>query len=197
MSYRIFMNVNRGMTDATPVCVFPWEEPLMQELHGEAAQRVSIDEMCAIRGAKSVQTIKLPVSVKMKKKAELPPDTRGQLVAMCIVPDDTDPKHNIAGEYARLEQKYGMHPKINLTVVGKVFGSPRQFRQTIKPFLGPKPPKNDSFSDDDIDVEEPTELSYAEMDAKQLKAKFKEAGVAYPPRASVNELRDLAVTAFA
>src|SRR5262245_37629737 len=125
MSYRIFMTVNRGMTDATATCVFPWEQPLLQEVHGEAAQPVSIDEMCKIHGAKKVETVKLPISLKMRKKAELPPDTRGQLEAMCKVARGDDPKFNIEAEYARLEGKYGMHPKINMTVVAKVFGSAR------------------------------------------------------------------------
>jgi hypothetical protein len=59
MLKRIFITIRRGITDATAVCVFPWEKPLIEEIHGGNATLVTIDQMCSKDGVKSVKRLKL------------------------------------------------------------------------------------------------------------------------------------------
>lgn len=199
MSYRIFMTISRGMTDKTLVCVFPWEKALMEEAHGEAAQVVTIDAMCNDDGVKSVRKVALKHASQGVKEA---PSLRAQLEAMCVVEADEDPKNDLASEYGRMEQKYGMHPDVKMTVVSKVYGGPTAFAQAVRPFLGSKPPKGMAFPGDVGDEPAPrekpsTSKPVSEMGRKDLEAWLTKNGLEFEKGEKIEVLRDRVETASA
>lgn len=203
MSYRIFMTINRGMTDKTAVCVFPWEKPLLEEVHGSGAEEVSIEEMVDIK--KGVAKVK-PIKIKADRVgvSEAPPLLKDQLQKMTVVDNEDDPKYDLDTEYGRLAEKYGMHPDVALPVVEKVYGSPTLFKQAVRPFLGTTPPP------DEIDPteargarprqeagSEAPEKPIAEMGRNELKAFLHKHKIEFSAKASIDDLRDLAETALA
>ena len=116
MSKRIFAVIGRGMTDKTAVCVFPWELPILQLVHGQEVVERSIDEMVSMDGA--IKTEK----VKQKISAVVPPSLRQQYEIMAYVDPDEDPANDPAGEYQRMVDKYGMDKELPIPCVTRVFG---------------------------------------------------------------------------
>jgi len=200
MSYRIMATIRRGMTDATAVCVFPWELALMEEVHtGANASEVSIEEMSSLKGSVSVKPVKL--KTERQQVADKALSLEEQLRAMCRVDAEDDPKLDLDTEYHRLAEKYGMHPEVNQPVVKVVYGTPAQFRLAVKPFLGSKPPKGDIEETRAAREEQPApedeEKPIAEMTKAELQARLKKEKVDYPKGASLETLRDLLETATA
>lgn len=196
MTYRVFVNVNRGIMDATAVCVFPWEVLILEEIHGEAAQLTTPDEMSKIKGAASIKPIKMPYN----PEADAVPALKESLIAQLMVAANDDPFQDLAGEYDRLVNLYGMDKELPMPVVKKVYGSPAQFVQHVKMYRKGKLPPEDidalihgvSVDDEDLDLEDDLDsIAPSDMSINQLRKKLKEMGVALPARATRDALVEL------
>lgn len=169
MLKRVFMTIKRGMTDDTPVCVYPWEKPILEEIHGGNAVEVSIDEMCSLKGASKI------VKVKLKhKESEEAPSMRDQYIAMTRVDPDSNPLNDPEGEFGRLQALYGMHNEVNMTNVEKVFGNFAMFRRAMRDYASGRTPEMFDVGGDGVDD---GETPIAEMSDKELTAKLRAAGV--------------------
>lgn len=158
MSIRQMVTVTRGNMDKTPVCVFPWEIAILEELHGEVEIH-EISDLVNMKGAVSIKPQKL-----RNKQIDIPPDLKEQYRVMCnTVPDQLDPFTNPEGEYYRMTSVYGMHPEVKMALVEKIFGSFREGRftklvnQTWKDNL-----KDTIRGEDDVEPED-TNLSGIEV----------------------------------
>jgi len=116
VSRRVFATIRRGMTDATAVCVFPWELDILALVHGQEVKEVSIDEMCSLNGAVKVE------KQKLKHSTVAPPDLRAQLEIMAYVDPEEDPANDPASEYNRMAEKYGMDKELPIACVTRVYG---------------------------------------------------------------------------
>lgn len=117
MSRRIFVNVSRGMTDKTAVCIFPWEVDILSLVHGQEITEVSIDEMCAMKeGVVKVE------KQRLKHTKVQPPELRHQLEIMAYVDPEEDPAGDPAAEYSRMVEKYGMDKELPIPCVARVYG---------------------------------------------------------------------------
>ena len=118
MSRRVFVNVRRGPMDNTAVCVYPWEVPLLQHVHLNNVEEVSIEAMANQKdGVVKVERLKL-------KHTDKPaPDLRAQLEAMAYVDPEDDPANDPAAEFNRLAEKYGMDRDFPMPVVERIYGS--------------------------------------------------------------------------
>lgn len=117
MSRRHFALIERGMTDKTAVCVYPWELPILLLVHGGNVEEKSIDELCAMKeGVIKVEKLKL-------KHTEHPaPGLREQYEIMAYVAPDEDPALDPAAEYDRLAMRYGMDKDLPIACVTRVYG---------------------------------------------------------------------------
>lgn len=138
MTVRIFLNVNRGPMDATPVCVYPWERRLLEHIHGQEVELVSIDDMAKVQEG-VVRTEK----VKFKYDGLPGPDLRQQLEAMAYVDPEDDPAIDPSSEYSRLEEKYGMDGGVKMPVVAVIYGlfESGGFERVLKEFCDERIPK--------------------------------------------------------
>lgn len=202
---RIIMTIHRGPMDATAVCVYPWEKPLLEEIHPGGANEKSIEEMCAMHGPVSVKRQKLPFAADGKKAYA--PDLREQLQKMCSVDPEDDPVQDPAAEFSRLSGKYGMHPEVKLLTVEKVYHSEAMFRRMLRdyanaatideandaiPSRGPAPDRSESA---EPEAEKPVGPSVGEMNRAELLALLKKEGVAIPQHAKTEMLREIATQA--
>lgn len=117
MTRRVFVNVQRGITDSTAVCVFPWETNILMHIHRGAVQEVTIDQQCE----KHKEVVKVE-KVKIKHSQHLAPTLREQLEVMEYVAPDDDPANDPQAEYNRLADKYGMDKDVPLPVVTRIYG---------------------------------------------------------------------------
>jgi hypothetical protein len=133
----MFVKVNRGMTDATMVCIFPWEKRVLELVHGQDTTEVTIDELCSTRDVVKVEKIKLNHATAHA------PDQRAQYEAMCEVDPEEDPADNPEGEYSRLIEKYGMDKDLPIPAVTRIFGefSSGAFTAALKEFKKESVPK--------------------------------------------------------
>jgi hypothetical protein len=137
LSRRIFVNVSRGMTDKTAICVYPWEVDVLALVHGQAIEEVSIEQMCDMKGPLKVEKLKL-------KHTEHPaPDLRSQLEIMAYVDPEEDPANDPAGEYERLAMKYGMDKELPIACVTRVYGefSSGAFEARLQKYAKDRQPK--------------------------------------------------------
>lgn len=117
MTTRVFLNVKRGMTDATAVCVYPWEIAILAHIHGQDIKEVSIDEMANVK-----EGVIRKEKIKFKYEGRPGPDLRQQLEAMAYVDPEEDPALDPAAEYGRLVDKYGMDADVKMPVVTLIYG---------------------------------------------------------------------------
>lgn len=117
MTSRIFLNVKRGMTDATAVCVYPWEKAILEMVHGQDVQEVTIEQMAEVRDG----VIKKE-KIKFKYDGRPGPDLRQQLEAMAYVDPEEDPALDPTAEYGRLAEKYGMDKEFPMFMIERVYG---------------------------------------------------------------------------
>jgi hypothetical protein len=169
VSRRVFVTVERGMTDRTAVCVFPWEVPILQLVHGGAVKEVSIDELCKQEGVIKVEKLKL-------KHTEHPaPDLRAQYEIMAYVDPEEDPARDPDGEYERMANKYGMDKELPISCVARIYGEPTSgaFKKLLEEHR------------DDV-AEKPTALKAADeglgkapnqMTVKELREALRERGI--------------------
>lgn len=135
MIQKVFMLIQRGLTDRTPVCVWPWEQPILEEIHGGNAQPVTLDELCDLQGAAKVTKLKM-----LHKEAELGPSMREQYEAMVKVDPETNPLADPEAEFVRLVELYGMHVNVKMPNVEKVYGSLANFRSAMRDYARGRTP---------------------------------------------------------
>jgi hypothetical protein len=107
---KIVAIVDRGITDKTPVIIFPHEVRILQELHGESAVRV-IDAESALQEQKGLFD-------QLSLRQNIPV--------------------NVDEEWDRCLNLYGMHPEIKMTVCQFIYGGPQDERWR-KLFVDEKP----------------------------------------------------------
>jgi len=182
LTRRIFVNVSRGMTDKTAVCVFPWEKAILEQIHGGEVEEVSIDEMCALKGAIKVEKTKFKRELPDGAERDKAPDLRAQFEAMVVVPEDEDPSADPDAEYGRLVDKYGMDKDINMPVVTVVYGRVESggFAAAIK-----------------AAAKSSGEKAVEDMSINELRTKLRAEGIDFAPTAKKAELADLLATATA
>lgn len=168
MSRKIFVKVNRGMTDATMRCIFPWEKRVLELVHGQDVQEVSIDELCSQKDVLKVEKIKL------NHATEHAPDQRAQYEAMCEVDPEDDPADNPEGEYNRLVEQYGMDKDLPIPAVTRIYGelTSGAFAAALKEFKAQTPAK-------------------AGPTIAQLRARASELGIQYPASATRPQLEGM------
>lgn len=187
MSRRIFVTVTRGMTDKTAVCVFPWEKPILELIHGGDVREVSVDEMCSLQGAIKVEKAKVNRQLEDGGKPEEGLSLRQQLEAMTVVEGENDPADDPGGEYERLVNKYGMDKEIPLPCVTRVYGefNSGAFTAALKQaqratVAAPK-----------------AEKGVESMSINELRSALRAAGIDFDQTATKVQLRDLLATATA
>lgn len=108
---QIIVHVRRGLTDNTAAMVYPWEVPILEIIHGEG-NVVESDES-------DVET----TAYMKRSPVNQPVDTVLPLLNGAEeIREAYDPSRDIAGEYGRMINKYGMHPDNPLPVVEYVYG---------------------------------------------------------------------------
>lgn len=124
MSKRIFAEITRGMTDKTAVCVFPWELPILQLIHGQDVKQRSIDEMCNVeKDAMKVERLRFKQRPEYPgHKPDMPITLREQLEVMQWVDPEEDPANDPVAEYSRMVELYGMDKEMPLACVARVYG---------------------------------------------------------------------------
>jgi hypothetical protein len=130
MLTKVFVLIQRGITDRAVRCVWPWEQPILEEIHGGSAQPITIDELCELKGAASVKKVKM-----LHKKAEDGLTMREQYEAMAKMDPERNPLSDPEQEWGRLIECYGMHVNVKLPNAEKVYGSFGNFRQAMKEYL--------------------------------------------------------------
>lgn len=182
MTRRIFMTVTRGMTDKTPVCIYPWEKRLLELIHGGDVQEVSIDEMCSLSGAVKIERVKQPRIGKNPDDPESDPalTLRQQMEAMVVVDPDYDPAQDPAGEYGRLIDKYGMDKDMPLPVVTRIYGEfdSGTFAAALEAAAKTDEPRKPS-------------KPVADMSINELRAELTARGIDFDRTATKEEMRDL------
>lgn len=120
MSRRVFALVKRkGNMDETAVCVFPWELPILQLIHGQEIKEATIESMSTFGKAQGVVKIQ---KEKLKYRGEGAPSIKDQLEIMAYVDPDEDPALDPATEWNRMVEKYGMDTEMPVPVVERVYG---------------------------------------------------------------------------
>lgn len=180
---RIFVTVDRGMTDKTSVCVYPWEKAILEQIHGGGVQEVTIDEMCDLKGPVKVEKVK---HVRVLDDGKLPDSgltLRQQLVDMAKVDPEDDPTQDPEAEYSRLIDKYGQDKEVPLPVVTRVYGEyiSGAFAAALKAA------REAAGTSKPID----------EMNINELRAALRADGIEFDKKATKEELRDLLATATA
>jgi hypothetical protein len=136
MTIRVFLNVKRGITDATAVCVYPWEKEILEHIHGQDVTEVTIEQMATIKdGVVKRERVKF-------KYSDLPPiDLRQQLEAMAFVDPEDDPGLDAATEYGRLIEKYGLDADFPIPVVERIYGKLASFERMVREYAKETMPK--------------------------------------------------------
>lgn len=180
---RVFVTVDRGMTDKTSVCIFPWEKAILEQIHGGGVEEVSIDEMCDLKGAVKVEKVKHVRAMEGDAKPEAGLTLREQLEAMARVSPDEDPTQDPEGEYSRLIDKYGQDKEVPLPVVTRVYGEyiSGAFAAALKAA------RESAGTSKPID----------EMNINELRAALRADKIEFDKKATKDELRDLLATATA
>lgn len=189
---RIIVKIKRGVTDDTPVIVWPWEKPLIEEIHGGNSVEINVDDMVKLTGAKSVKTIKMQEREDKDGKtvqAIAAPSPRDSILKMLDVDPENDPLDDPAQEWARMVQFYGMHPAIQISVVEKVYSNERLFRQCMRDFAAGRVPE--FLADMDEAIEDEDNIPIAEMTITQLRDKAKALGIQFPPKTGRDRLEEL------
>lgn len=190
---KVFMLIKRGLTDNTPVCVYPWEVPILNEIHAGNAQLVTIDQLCDLKGgvAKEIKPKKREVNGRVFT-ADRSPTLREQFESLTKVDPELNPLKDPAAEFARLCALYGMHTDIPLPNAEKVYGSLVGFRAAMKEYAAGRSP---DVAGETGPIEE--EKPVAEMSDVELKEKLKEMKIPFSKKATREELEDLLTEAIA
>lgn len=171
MSRRIFVRVNRGMTDATAVCIYPWERDVLQLVHGQDCEEVTIDQMCSMKDVVRVE------KVKLNHSNQFPPSLREQLIAMATVDPEADPALEPESEYGRMVEKYGMDKDLPIPCVTRVYGeySSGAFTAKLRKYAEEAAPP----------------ITVDTMTVSEIRDELKRRGIRFPPEANKTVLREL------
>lgn len=173
MSRRIFCVVRRGPMDNTAVCVYPWEKPLLEHVHLNNVEEVSIEHMATQKeGVIKVEKLKL------KHTESRAPDLRAQLDAMAYVDPEEDPANDPAAEFNRLAEKYGMDSQFPMPVVERIYGSFQEggaFTAKVKEFAKDRAPKPAHLRVQD----EPEAESMSGMSREELRTVCRGRGIPF------------------
>lgn len=184
MSQKIFVNVRRGPMDNTAICVFPWEMPILELVHMNSVEQVSIEQMANQKdGVIKVEKLKL-------KHTEHPaPDIRSQLEAMTYVEPEADPANDPAAEYDRLAGKYGMDRDFPMPCVERIFGpfGSGAFEAKLKEHSRERAPKPASLRA----IDEGLAKHPRDMKVGELRKALTEREVKWNPRQGQAELADM------
>jgi hypothetical protein len=182
VTVRIFINVRRGPTDATAVCVFPWEKQILEHIHGQETQQVSIDDLCNVGKVVKVE------KVKFKYEGKPGPDLRAQLEAMAFVEPDEDPANDPAAEFSRLIEKYGMDSEVKMTVAELIYGrfETGMFERLVKEFGAERIPKPAHLKAQGEGLEKPP----SKMNVGELRAALNERGIDWDASEGKQALRE-------
>lgn len=169
MSRRVFATIRRGMTDATAVCVFPWELDILALVHGQEVKEVSIDDMCKLDGAVKVEKHKL------KHSKVQPPELRHQLEIMAYVDPEEDPANDPGAEYQRMVDKYGMDKELPIPCVARVYGefTSGAFTSKLKEHADDRLPKPSFLKATDEGLDKAPD----QMSVKELREALSERGI--------------------
>lgn len=192
MTRRIFCTVKRGITDATAVCIYPWEKPILERIHGGEVAEQSIDELCDLKKPLKVEKLKFSRAMADDAKPEQAPGLREQLEAMVIVDPEDDPANDPDAEYARLEGKYGADKEIPMPVVSVVYGQINSgaFAAAVKEAQRAGATAKAKTS---RKLEKPVD----QMSINEVRSALKAEGIEYDQTAKLPALRDLLATATA
>lgn len=171
MTRRIFVKVNRGMTDATAVCIYPWERDILQLVHGQDCEEVTIDQMCSMKDVVKVEKL------KFNHSNETPPSLRDQLIAMATVEPEADPALDPQTEYGRMVEKYGMDKDLPIPCATRVYGefTSGTFASKLKHYADEGAPS----------------ISVETMTVSEMREELKRRGTHFPPEANKTVLREL------
>lgn len=158
MTQRIFVKVNRGMTDKTIVRVYPWEKQILEMVHGQDCEPVTIDAMCDMKEAVKIEKMKL------MHGNQYAPGLRDQLIEMATVDPESDPANDPATEYNRMAEKYGMDKDMPMPVVTRLYGefASGAFEKALKAFQRERPHGNLKKGERKM-VADPEKMSVAEL----------------------------------
>lgn len=106
---QILVIVRRGITDSTPVLVYPWEVPILEIVHGEG----NVEEA---GGAETERWLER-TGVHQPRDTVIEMHGGGEQVR-----ESYDPTVDIAAEYGRMGEKYGMHSEVAVANVEYVYG---------------------------------------------------------------------------
>lgn len=200
---RIFMTIDRGPMDKTAVVVYPWEKPLLEEVHKGGASEVTLDQLCEMHNPRKVVKQKMPYAADADCKKDNVPDLRAQYITMQSVAEDEDPCLDPGSEFARLCGKYGMHPDVKMLVVEKVYGSEQIFHRMLRDYRRAKTRAEamecipSLGADEPVEDGEEQETPIQEMTKTQLAEILKKHDIPIPHRATVEKMRELAVSVAA
>lgn len=180
---KVFMLIQRGLTDKTAICVWPWEQPILEEIHGGSAVAVTLDEMCDLKQPVRVKQLKLRHSQGGKMLT-----LREQLEAMVKLDPDTNPLEDPETEYDRLVGAYGRHLEVNLPNVTKVYGSIGNFRRAMRDYANGRVP---DFLDVSGPIQVEGEKKASDMTDAEIRAVLKEKKIPIPKNADREELEEL------
>jgi hypothetical protein len=190
MTQRIFVNVRRGPMDNTAICVYPWELPILELVHLNSVEQVSIETMATQKeGVAKIEKIKL------KHTQHPAPDLRSQLEAMAWVDPEEDPAKDPGAEYERLAGKYGMDKDFPMPCVERIYGpfGSGAFEAKVKEFAkvrGPKPAWLKA-------TDEGLDRHPKDMKVGELRKALTERGVKWNPRQGQEELAKMLEGALA
>jgi len=183
MTTRIFLNVRRGMTDATAVCVYPWEKRVLELVHGQDVEEVTIDEMADVKDG-----VVKKERVRVHGHLLQGPDLRQQLEAMAYVDPEEDPALDPASEYNRLAEKYGADKEFPMLVVERIYGQfdSGGFAKVLKEFSEESAPKPSHLKASDEGLLTPPN----KMKVGELRQALTERGVEWDVSEGKKELRE-------
>lgn len=117
---QVLVTVRRGLTDSTPVLVYPWEVPILERIHGEG----NVNE------ENTKETERWLRLTGVNQPSDTVKETHGGQIK--TIPA-YDPSIDIAAEYMRMVNKYGMDPDRPMPVVEFCYGLARsgQFEAAV------------------------------------------------------------------
>lgn len=177
------------MTDKTPVCIYSWEKPILEQIHGGGVEEVTIDQMCDMKDAVKIEKAKMSRAMPANEKPDVALSLRAQLEAMAEVDPENDPADDPAAEYSRLIDKYGMDKEIPLPVVTRVYGefNSGAFAAALKSAAVDGKSARVSLAG----------RSPEKMAINELRSALRDAGIEFDQTATKAELADLLSTATA
>jgi hypothetical protein len=184
MTVRVFMLVRRGKMDETPVCVYPWEKPILELIHGQDIEFVTIDDMAEVRdGVAKIELAKLNYS-KFHG-----PSLKQQLEGMAYVNPEADPAKDPASEWNRLIEKYGADEELPLPVVERVYGAfdGGRFTAVLETFGKESMPKPAHLKAAEEGLGKPVD----QMTVSEIRAALDERDVPYERNATKKQLIEL------